>query len=121
MKFCWVTLQVDDLEQSLQFYRDLLGLALVSRFAGGPDVQIAMLGEQDKPKIELICDKAAKPAGRGAGISIGFEVGSLEEAAETAKSHGINIVKGPFSPNPHIRFFFVKDPNGFEIQLVENR
>ncbi|HBE76529.1 MAG TPA: glyoxalase, partial [Firmicutes bacterium] len=27
---------------------------------------------------------------------------------------------GPFQPNPHIKFFFVKDPDGFSVQFVEN-
>lgn len=36
------------------------------------------------------------------------------------KSKGIEIDKGPFMPNPNIKFFYIKDPDGFNIQLVES-
>lgn len=121
MKFCWVTLSVDNMEQSLEFYRDLLGLPVCSRFRGGEEVEIAMLGESDKPKIELLCNRHNRIANRGTGISIGFEVDSLDEAMAYVKSKSIPIEKGPFSPSPKTRFFFVKDPSGIEVQLVENR
>ena len=121
VNFCWVTLNVDNMEESLKFYRDLLGLDICSRFSAGEVVEIAMLGESDKPKIELMCNMHNKITNRGTGISIGFEVNSLEEAMAYVQSNHIPITKGPFSPSPMTRFFFVNDPNGIEIQLVENR
>lgn len=57
MEFCWITLNVNDLEESLKFYHELLGLNVFSRFKAGEDTEIAMLGEEDKPKIELIDNK----------------------------------------------------------------
>jgi lactoylglutathione lyase len=33
---------------------------------------------------------------------------------------GLEVVSGPFQPNPFIKFFFIKDPNGVNIQFVEN-
>jgi lactoylglutathione lyase len=33
---------------------------------------------------------------------------------------GLEIAGGPYQPNPHIRFFYVKDPNGVSVQFVEN-
>ncbi len=29
--------------------------------------------------------------------------------------------EGPIQPNPKIKFIFMKDPNGLNIQLVENK
>ena len=26
---------------------------------------------------------------------------------------------GPISPNPHIRFFFVRDPDGYYVEIIE--
>lgn len=117
MNFCWVTLTVNDLEESLKFYRDLLGLKVCRRF-GGPGSEIAMLGDEDKPKVELICS-GKKPEGSAAGISVGFETESLEESLELMKKNGFNDIVGPLSPAPGVRFFFVKDPNGFTVQIVE--
>ena len=44
MKFVWTTIQVADLDRSLAFYHDLLGLPVAERFQAGPN-EIAMLGE----------------------------------------------------------------------------
>jgi len=39
---------------------------------------------------------------------------------EVIKEKGLEVESGPFQPNPHIKFFHVKDPNGVSIQFVEN-
>jgi lactoylglutathione lyase len=56
----------------------------------------------------------------GDDISWGFEVPSLDKVLELVKEKGINVESGPMSPNPHVKFFFVRDPNGMKIQFVEN-
>ena len=118
MKFCWSTLRVKNLEESLKFYRDIVGLEVVNRF-GGHGVEIAFLGSGDT-KIELLCDGEGKDTNVGSDISWGFDVGSLDKALALVKEKGIAIESGPIQPNPHVRFFFIKDPNGMNIQLVEN-
>lgn len=120
MKLCWVTLNVRNMEKSLEFYTGLLSLPVAVRHTGGPGVEIAMLGEADRPKVELLCSRDGKPGG-GAGISIGFEVDSLDWALEFVKSRRVPVALGPFSPNPGVRFFFIRDPDGYEVQIVENR
>ncbi|NLN52670.1 MAG: VOC family protein, partial [Firmicutes bacterium] len=54
------------------------------------------------------------------GISLGFEVESVDKMIEFVQSKGIKVVSGPTQPNPHVKFFFVKDPNGVSIQFVEH-
>ncbi|WP_366557050.1 VOC family protein [Desulfosporosinus sp. BICA1-9] len=54
------------------------------------------------------------------GISLGFEVESVDNMIEVIKEKGLEVESGPFQPNPHIKFFYVKDPNGVSIQFVEN-
>lgn len=120
MNFCWITLRVTDMEESLKFYHEILGLPIASRH-GGPDMEIVMLGEEDKPKIELLYDKNSKVSIQVAGLSIGIEVKSLDEALNYVKEKGIPLFREPFSPTPNVRFFFIKDPNGIEVQLVENK
>jgi lactoylglutathione lyase len=44
MKFCWSTLKVKDMEASLHFYRDVLGLKLERRFQAEGGTEIAFLG-----------------------------------------------------------------------------
>src|SRR3569833_1185541 len=55
-----VTLRVVDVDRSLQFYRDVLGFAVIDRSAQG-----AVIGTGDRALLELIEDKAATPRPAG--------------------------------------------------------
>ena len=36
MKFCWVTITVKNMEESLRFYQEIVGLTIDRRFQAGP-------------------------------------------------------------------------------------
>lgn len=119
MKFCWCTIMVNNMEESLKFYEEIVGLSLNRRFAAGPGMDLSFLGAGGT-EVELIFDPKHKAAGNTDGISLGFEVKSVDEKIEFIKGKGLAVERGPIQPNPHIKFFFVKDPNGVSIQFVEN-
>lgn len=118
MSMNWITLRVSDLEASLNFYSRILGLPIERRFESSGK-QIVMLGAEGQPKIELIQgnEPALKPE---CGVSVGFEVASLDEAIENLGAQGIPVARGPIMPNPHLRFFYILDPDGFELQIAEH-
>jgi len=120
MKFCWTTLTVKNMEESLEFYQEIIGLSMNQRFQAGPNMEIAFLG-QGETKIELICNKEVKEVNTGEHISLGFEVSNIDETMAFVKERGITIHSGPFQPNPNTRFSFILDPNGFKIQFVESK
>ncbi len=119
MKFCWSTLSVNNMEESLKFYQEIVGLTIDRKFTAGPGVEIAFLGDGET-KVELISNEEIKDVTFGQHISLGFEVKSVDEMIEFVKEKGLAIHSGPFQPNPHVKFFFVTDPNGLKIQFVEN-
>jgi lactoylglutathione lyase len=118
MKFCWSTITVKNLDESIKFYSEIIGLNVNKRFNAAPGVEIAFLGDGET-KIELICNEAVKEVSFGVSISLGFEVNSLDEMMVFVRERRIDIESGPFSPNPHTRFFYILDPNGLKVQLVE--
>ncbi len=118
MKFCWSTLKVIDLDESISFYEDVIGLKMQRRFQAGPGTEIAFLGEGET-QVELIEVKGDHEINAGMDISWGFQVDSLESTMSLLKEKGIKIIEGPYSPNPIMTFVFIKDPNGMKIQLVE--
>lgn len=119
MNFLWCTIHVKDMEQSVKFYEEIVGLTIDRRYPAGPGREIVFLGE-GSTKVELICDKS-HPAGDDFGdISIGFEVQSVDKMVEFVKGKGIKIHRDIYKPNPNIKFFYIKDPNGLDIQFVEN-
>jgi lactoylglutathione lyase len=107
------------MEKSLEFYQEIIGLSLKRRFDAGPETEICFLGDGDT-QIELISDSELKPECVAEGITMGFEIESADEIIKHLSKYGIEVHSGPFQPNPHIKFFYIKDPDGFRIQLVEN-
>ncbi|MCI1958090.1 MAG: VOC family protein [Clostridia bacterium] len=119
MKFNWVTFKVSDMEKSVFFYHELLELEIAKKFESNGN-EFVMFGKADGPKIELIHDKNFKNENPVKGVSVGLEIDELDKMVEKLKENGRSVT-GPISPNPHIRFFFVKDPDGYNIQLVEQK
>jgi len=107
------------MEKSVKFYREIAGLAECRRFTSGAGTEICFLGGGET-KVELICGPDHPVPAPAQGVSLGFEVKSLDETLELVKEKGVQVDSGPFQPNPHIRFFFVKDPDGVSVQFVEN-
>ena len=44
MKFCWVTVHVRDMEESLKFYQDIVGLKINRRMKPAAGTEIVFLG-----------------------------------------------------------------------------
>jgi lactoylglutathione lyase len=82
-------------------------------------VEIVFLGVGGT-EIELMNSPQKKEFNMGTDISLGFEIDSVDKKIEELKAKGVAIHSGPFSPNPHVKFFYVLDPNGLKVQFVEN-
>lgn len=121
MKLAWVTIYVNNIEESLKFYNEVLGLKVAERFNTPDGTEFLMLGENEESKIELIYSPNKGNAKPSEDMSIGLFVESQEIAMENMKKNNIEIIRGPIAPNSSVSFFFVNDPNGYEIQLVERK
>jgi lactoylglutathione lyase len=119
MKFYWVTINVKDMEKSLQFYQEVIGLNINRRIKPNSDMEIIFLGSSET-QIELIYNAKADNIVIGKDISLGFVVDSIEQISEILKKKNIPLHSGPFQPNPSIKFIYALDSNGVKIQFVEN-
>lgn len=118
MKFCWSTLLVKNMEESLRFYQEVIGLELVSRFEAMQGLEIAFLGTGET-QIELVCNAESQHATVGDAVSWGFDVDSLDAALTMVKDKGIPILSGPVV-HPNVKYFFIQDPNGLKVQLKQS-
>jgi lactoylglutathione lyase len=119
VKFLHVTIHVKDLDESIRFYRDIVGLREKRRFKGTHGTEIAFLGTGET-EVELLFDADNRDVSFGTGISIGFETNSVNELISSLRDKGVSVITDVIQPNPHVKFFFVSDPNGMKVQFVEN-
>jgi len=117
MRFLWTTLTVSDFDASVRFYQQVVGLPLKSQM-NPPGMRIAFLGEGDT-SVELIFDSKRPRADLTCPVAMGFKVDNLDQTLADFRSRGIAIDAGPFQPHPHVRFFYVRDPDGMNVQFVE--
>jgi len=115
MKFNHVTLQVKDLDESVRFYTEVVGLEVKDKFGDGHGNDIVFVGSGET-QVELI--STTKDYTPGSGISLGFIPSSLEDAKALLSEKGFGAGGEVLSPNPHTHFFFVKDPAGYTVQFI---
>lgn len=119
MKFCWTTLHVKNIDTSINFYKEIVGMEVNRRFKPSEHMELAFLGTAPT-ELELICNQET-PASQSEGISIGFMIdGKLEDIIAKLTEKGFTEQSEVYSPNPFMRFFYVKDPDGFSVQFVED-
>ena len=116
MKMGHITIHTADLEQSLQFYTQALGLQVQSDFRAERGLPIVFVSDgAGSLPIELIAGNGAPYSGTG--LSIGFHTEDVEKAHQALEEKGFRPT--PFiSPVPGVKFFFVQDPNGVDIQVM---
>lgn len=118
MIFCWSTLNVINLDESVKFYTEIIGLKLVKRFKAG-ETEIAFLEDgENKTEIELIENQSEK-IDAGKDISWGFKTKNLDETLRFFEEKEVTVLTPIISPTPNIRFVMILDPNGMKLQIAE--
>jgi len=102
----------DDIPRSTEFYR-LLGLE--ERMDLG---WVVILGPPDRPDLQLLLMGRDESAAVNPDISIGVD--DVDAAHETMVNAGIEIVHGLRDEPWGVRRFFVRDPNGKIVNIVQN-
>ena len=117
-------IRVLDLERSLSFYADVLGLQTSHRL-DFPDFSLVYLrNPQNDFEIELTWNKGrVEPYSHGDGYGhIGVVVADVAATHEalTAKGYVPAAVKEFKSGDALLaRFFFIQDPDGYKIEMLE--
>lgn len=119
MKLELVTIQTKKQKESIDFYKESAGLKIQMDLRGKSPKNIVFMGNAaGEPCIELIDNPEA--GYEGTGLSIGFHTDDVEKAREAVEAKGMNPTP-VISPEPDVKFFFVKDPNGLDVQFIKMR
>ncbi|QSX09351.1 VOC family protein [Alkalibacter rhizosphaerae] len=120
MSFLWYTFKVVNMEKSVKFYTDIVGLKEQRRFNPSPTTEIVFLGDEEGTKVELIFDRTNKARLEYPDhMSMGFSIDDIEEKIKEVSQKGYAVHSGPIKPNANTEFFFVLDPNGMKVQFVK--
>lgn len=132
---------VSDLERSLPFWREVIGLelisleprdpALIERVVGveGAEVMVAYLRGHGHT-LELIEYTAPaerehlRPRPCDVGFAhVAYDVDDLDAVLEAAATHGVAPINPPASidkgPNAGLRVVYARDPDGITIEFIE--
>ena len=116
MMLAHVTIFTKCLRESIDFYEKMVGLE-IQKDLREQGLSIVFMGETDGSTLIELVEKPAD-AYYGGGLLLGFEVEDAQ--AERRKKEEAGLRPGPMVwPNAHTLFFTVKDPNGVEIQFVQ--
>ena len=125
MRLLHTMLRVGDMDKSIAFYTEVLGMTLLRR-KDYPDGQftLAFVGygaEDENSVIELTYNWGVDKYELGTGYGhIALEVDDVYKACEDIRSRGGKITRepGPMKHGTSI-LAFVEDPDGYKIELIE--
>ncbi|MEB3336158.1 MAG: lactoylglutathione lyase [Leptolyngbyaceae bacterium] len=126
MRLLHTMLRVSDLEKSLKFYCDVLGMKLL-RQKDYPDGRftLAFVGygdETDHTVLELTYNWGVEQYELGTAYGhIAIAVDDIYTTCEAIKARGAKVVREP-GPMKHgsTVIAFVEDPNGYKIELIQS-
>jgi lactoylglutathione lyase len=127
MRLLHTMLRVGNLEESINFYTDVLGMKLLRQkdYPKG-EFTLAFMGygdEADNTVIEFTYNWGVDKYEVGTGFGhLAINVDDVYEATERAKSHGAKVIReaGPMNGGETI-CAFLEDPNGYEIELLSKK
>lgn len=125
MRILHTMLRVGDLERSLAFYTEVLGMKLLRRhdYPEGK-FTLAFVGygdERSSAVIELTYNWGVEKYDLGAGFGhIAIEVEDAYRACEQVKARGGRVVReaGPMKHGSTV-IAFVEDPDGYKIEFIQ--
>ena len=113
--------RVIDLDKTVAFYRDVLGLEETRRHTSGRGSQLVFFKAPGSDEEIEICkfDKSG-PVVVGPDLThLAFEVESLEDFAKHLKKLGMKYSDGPHLKPDGGGIAFIDAPEGYEIELIQ--
>jgi lactoylglutathione lyase len=120
-KFLHTRMRVSDMEQTIQFYADVLGLEVLERKVSPRGSHLAFLKVPNSDElIELTSFPPSGPVKVQEDlIHLAFQVESLDDAIAWLNAKGVKITDGPTQTSSGSRFIFIDAPDGYEVELIE--
>lgn len=127
MRILHTMLRVGNLERSVRFYTEVLGMRLL-RTIDRPEQKysLAFVGYEDESRaavLELTWNHGVEKYELGSGFGhVAIEVADAARACENVRRHGGKVTReaGPVKGGSTV-IAFVEDPDGYKIEFIERR
>ena len=120
-KLLHTRMRVSDMEQTIAFYTNVLGLEVLERKVSPRGSHLAFLKVPNSE--ELIELTSFPPSGpmkvQEDLVHLAFQVESLDDTIASLTAMGVKITDGPTQSSSGSRFIFIEAPDGYEIELIE--
>jgi lactoylglutathione lyase len=113
--------RVNDIERTVKFYRDVLGLEEVRRHKSPRGSELVFLkAPESEETVEVCYFPSSGPVQVQPDLThLAFSVDSLEEFGKHLAAHGMKYSDGPTMKDSGGGFAFVDAPEGYEIELIQ--
>ena len=113
--------RVRDLDKTVSFYKDVLGLEETSRHTSGRGSQLVFFkAPASDEEIEICKFDESGPVQVGPDLThLAFEVEDLEKFAAEAAAKGYPLSDGPHKSSSGSVIAFIDAPEGYEIELIQ--
>ena len=113
--------RVKDLEKTVDFYKNVLGLEEIRRHTSGRGSQLVFLkAPESDEEIEICKFDGSGPVVVGPDLThLAFEVDDLEKFARQSAAKGYPLSDGPHKTSGGSVIAFVDAPEGYEIELIQ--
>jgi lactoylglutathione lyase len=113
--------RVNDLERTLKFYKEVLGLQELRRHKSPRGSELVFLKAPESEELIEICSfPASGPVQVQPDLThLGFEIDSLEDFGRHLASMGLAYSDGPTVRPGGGGFAFIDAPEGYEVELIE--
>ena len=113
--------RVSDLEKTIYFYKEVLGLEEVRRSKSARGSELVFLKAPDSEELIEICKfDQSGPVQVGPDLThLAFEVEDIEAFAAHAKTKGYALSDGPSPSGTGSVIAFIDAPEGYEVELIQ--
>jgi lactoylglutathione lyase len=120
-KLLHTRMRVSDMEQTIRFYTEVLGLEALERKTSPRGSQLAFLKVPNSEElIELTSFPPSGPVKVQEDlVHLAFQVDNLDDTIASLNAQGVKITDGPTQSSSGSRFIFIDAPDGYEIELIE--
>jgi lactoylglutathione lyase len=121
-KFLHTRMRVNDIDRTVKFYQDILGLKVTNSAVSPRGAKLVFLSVPNSDEEIELCQMPDSPSVQVQPdlMHLAFEVDSIEAFAAAAAKKGVKLSDGPTKTGSGSVIAFVDAPEGYEIELIEH-